>query len=259
VKTRLIGLAIILAFGAVRLPFESRLEREQKALHYHGTKLDLSLRQRVSQMGFVAALSGFRSVVASFMALQAYTAWQRTEWGKLRVLYETICALQPRNIQSWSMAAWHMHTNASVAAREDRDQPREALRLKAEMEYWQLGEDILLRGIQNNPDRAKLFEELGNLRRDSFKARFNDPEKAYWAYEEAAKRPDAMGYVHRFAVYELAKIPGREREAYDRLKQLYERGESEHLPTLLRLLNELQEKLNIPKEQRIYTPASKNP
>ncbi len=251
----MLGIAIILVFGAVRLPFEVRLEKEQRALHYHGAKLDLGMRQRLSQMGFVAALSGFRAVVATVLHIEAYTSWQRVEWGRLKLTYDTICALEPRNMQSWDMAAWHMAYNASVAARENKEQPRLALRLKAEREYFKLGEDFLLRGIENNPDHALLFERLATIYRDKFK----DHEKASRYYEEAARRPDAMQYVHRFAVYELAKVPGREREAYERLKALYEKGEEERLPTLLRSLGELEEKLDVPKARRLYSPPPQKP
>lgn len=254
-KARLLGIAIILVFGVVRLPFEVRLEKEQRALHYHGAKLDLSLRQRLSQMSFVAALSGFRAVVATVLNLEAFTAWQRVEWGRVKLTYDTICALEPRNMQHWDMAAWHMAYNASVAARENKEQPRLALRLKAEREYFKVGEDFLLRGIENNPDRALLFERLATIYRDKFK----EPEKASRYYEEAAKRPDVMPYVHRFAVYELAKVPGREREAYARLKALYLKSEDERLPTLLRLLGEMEEKLNVPKNERLYIPPPQKP
>ena len=48
--------------------------------------------------------------------------------------------------------------NASVAAYENPKQPREALRLKAQREYWKLGEDYLLRGIANNPDEPALYD-----------------------------------------------------------------------------------------------------
>ncbi|MEQ1862199.1 MAG: hypothetical protein ABMA13_19965 [Chthoniobacteraceae bacterium] len=251
-RTRLLCLAIILVFGAIRLPIEMRLEKEQRALHYHGAKFSLSMRQQLSQLGFVAALSGFRAVVASVLELQAYTAWQRVEWGRLKLLYDTVCALQPRNLQAWDMAAWHMAYNASVAAREDDTQPRAALRLKAEREYFKLGENFMLRGIENNPDRAFLFERLATIYRD----KFEDHEKAAHYYDEASKRPDAMHYVHRFAVYELAKVPGREREAYERLKALYLKGKDERLPTLLRLLGEMEQKLNVPPSERLYTPPT---
>jgi len=255
VKAKLLGLALIILFGVVRLPFEVALEKQQRALHYHGAKIDLSMRQRLGQMGFVAALSGFRSAVANVLVLEGHTAWQRVEWGKLKLIYETVCSLEPRNLQSWDMASWHMAYNASVAAKEDKSQPRLALRLQAERDYFKAGEDFLLRGVANNPDRALLFERLATVYRDKLK----EPEKASYYYDEAAKRPDAMMYVHRFAVYELAKVPGREREAYERLKALYLKGEEERLPTLLRLLHELEEKLDVPQNERLSTPPPPKP
>ncbi len=41
------------------------------------------------------------------------------------------------------------------------------------------------------------------------------------------------------------------REAYERLHQLYSAGERERLPTLIKRLKFLEEKLNIPVDQRI--------
>jgi hypothetical protein len=251
VKPRLTGIAILILFGIVRMPIESALHQKQRELHYHGATLNLDVRQQLGQLGFIAALGGFRALVADVLWLQAHSAWQRTEWGRMKVMFDAITALQPRNVMFWDMAAWHMHTNASVAAREDQSQPREALRLKAEMEYWRLGEDYLRRGIQNNPDRAKLYEELGRLRSDRFKARFNDPAIAAWAYGEAAKRPDAMPYVHRFALYELSKVPGQERAAYEGLKALFLKSENERTPTLEKILGEMEEKLSIPADLRL--------
>jgi hypothetical protein len=106
----------------------------------------------------------------------------------------------------WDMASWHMAYNASVAAREDKNQPREALRIKAEREYWKVGEDFLLRGIQNNPDHALLYDRLGMVYRDKFK----DHQKAFEAYEQGWQirtrclMSDASPRMN-------SRIPGRER------------------------------------------------
>ena len=254
-KARLIAFAILIAFGLVRMPIEARLEKKQRDLHYHGARLTLDARQRLGQMGFVAALSGFRALVADVLWIEAHSAWQRTEWGRMKVLFDTVTALQPRNLVFWDMAGWHMAYNASVAALRDESQPREALRLKAQREYWKLGEDFYKRGIQNNPDHAFLFEGLGRLYRE----KFQDHWKAYEMFDAASKRPDAMAYIHRFAAYELAAVPGKEKEAYARLKALYDKGEDEHLPTLLKLLGELEEKLNVPAKDRTYSPSSSPP
>lgn len=249
-KIRLIALLLIVLFGAGRLHFEQRLTEEHRAAFFHQAQLNLDLRQQLGQLGFLAALSGFRSCVADLLWIQAHSAWERTEWGRMKLLFDTVTSLQPRAVMFWDVAAWHMAWNASVAMLLDKSQPREALRVKAQREYFKIGEDFLLRGIQNNPEKPLLYDRLGLLYREKFR----DHEKAAAAYEKCASLRGAPEYAKRFAAYELALVPGREREAYNQLMDLYRRGKSEWLPTLLRRVGELEEKLNVPPEQRIHIP-----
>jgi predicted TPR repeat methyltransferase len=84
------------------------------------------------------------------------------------------------------------------------------------------------------------------------------------AYEKAAALPKAMTYLRRFAAYEIAKAPGREAEAYRKLRALYDEGERQRMPTLVHLLGQLEEKLAVPHAQRAYieqtaSEASKPP
>src|SRR5262249_1160167 len=66
--------------------------------------------------------------------------------------------LQPHVPLFWDMAAWHMAWNASAAAMNDSSQPRLALRVKAQREYFALGKGFLERGIRNNADKPQLYE-----------------------------------------------------------------------------------------------------
>lgn len=250
-KTRLLALLIIAVFGAVRLPLEQALTAEHRRAYFHGAQLDLDLRQQLGQLGFLAALSGFRAVVADGLWIQAHSAWERTEWGRMKLLFDTVTALQPRAMMFWDISAWHMAWNASVAMLEDRNQPREALRRKAAREYIRIGEEMLLAGIRNNPDKAMLYERLGAL----YDQKLRDPCKAAEYYGKAASFPDAFAYVKRLAAFRLSECPGHEREAYERLVEFYKMGKSEQVPTLLRKLGELQEKLSVPPEERIYSPG----
>jgi hypothetical protein len=246
-----IAFVALLIFGAVRWPLESKLAQKASEANFHGAKLDISLFEKIGQMGFVAALSGFRTVIADGIWIHANTVWQdRLDWGQMKVDFDAVTTLQPHWPPFWDGAAWHMSHNAAIAALENRKQPRLALRLKAQREYWQLGEDYLLRGIANNPESALLWTALGNLYRD----RLVDHCKASEAYGKGAAVPNAPVYLHRFAVYELAKCPGHEREAYEKLRDLYKLGPDEHLPTLLKLLGELQEKLNVPAAEKVDIP-----
>jgi hypothetical protein len=246
-KRSALVLAAVLAFGAAKLRWEHGLAAEYRAAGFHKAELSLQVRERVGLMGFVAALSGFRSAVADLIWLKADTAWQNLEWGRMQGLMDASLALQPRSVPHWDLAAWHMAWNANVAALQDPNQPREALRRRAAQAYLRTGEDYLLRGIRYNWDRAALFESLGSLYRD----RMNDPCKAAWAYFEAARRPDARGYVYRAGLISLARCPGHEREAYELLRAHYLESPNNRLPTVLKLLDQLQMNLGVPPEQRI--------
>jgi hypothetical protein len=244
-------LFIVLATGAARFPFERRIAAKHEQLRFRSTELDLSLREQIGQGAFIAALSGFRSLVADIFFIEAHSAWERTEWGRVLLLFRQATTLQPRSILFWDMAAWHMAWNASVAASNDRTQPRQALRVKAQREYFALGKDFLERGVKNNPEQPQLYDSLARLYRDKYR----DHEKASEYYALAAKCAGAPSYEKRFAAYELSYCEGREHDAYRRLHDLYLAGENERLPTLVSRLKFLEDKLSIPAGQRIPDPS----
>ena len=237
-------------FGAAKMPAEQAISAAHRSLHFRTVDFDPGLREQIGQLGFIAGLSGFRALVADVLFVQAHVAWERTEWGRVLLLFRQVTTLQPRSILFWDMAAWHMAWNASAAAMRDSTQPRLALRIKAQREYFQLGKDFLEQGIKNNPERPQLYEALARLYRD----KYNDHQHAAEFFEKAAALPGAPSYAKRFAAYELSHCEGRERVAYDRLFALYASGARERLPTLIRRLKDLEIKLDIPLDQRILDP-----
>lgn len=249
-RTLLISVAV-LAFGAAKLPCERGLSAAQAQLHLSAHRVDIGLREQAGQLGFVAALSGFRSIVADILFIQAHVAWERMDWTRVLMLFRQVTTLQPRSVLFWEMAAWHMAWNAGGAALNNPAQPRLALRIKAQREYLELAKDFLERGIKNNPDRPKLYEAMARLYRDKYKNHAAAAE--YFAL--AAEKPGAPSYAKRFAAYELSYCDGREQEAHDRLLRLYSSGERERLPTLISRLKFLEDRLNIPVDQRIPEPA----
>ena len=130
---------LVVFFGAVKLPAELALSATHRRLHFRAVEFDPGLREQIGQLGFVAALSGFRALVADVLFVQAHMAWERTEWGRVLLHFRQVTTLQPRALLFWDMAAWHMAWNASAAALRDPGQPRLALRIKAQREYIQLG------------------------------------------------------------------------------------------------------------------------
>ena len=243
----LLVLVTLIVIGAIKLPVERDLAVIHRQEHFRGVEFNLDLREKLGQLGFIAALSGFRAIVADGLFIQAHVAWERTEWSRVLLLFRHVTTLQPRSILFWDMAAWHMAWNASVAAMNDRAQPRLALRVKAQREYFALGKDFLERGIKNNPDHPQLYETLARL----YKEKYKDHERASEFFAKSAALPGAPRYEKRFSAYELSYCEGREREAYERLRQIYDEGEKERPPTLITRLKFLENKLEIPQDQRI--------
>jgi tetratricopeptide (TPR) repeat protein len=246
----LFAVAMLLVFGVLKLPAEHAMSIQHRQTS--ATQIvNLDLGEKLGQLSFVAALSGFRAVVADFLFIQAHVAWERTEWARVLFLFRQVTTLQPHVPLFWDMAAWHMAWNASAAAMNDPSQPRLAARMKTQREYFAIGKDFLERGIKNNPDKPELYEALARLYHD----KYNDHERASEFYAKAAELPGAHSYDRRFAAYELSYCEGREREAYENLRALYNQGEKERLPTLIKRLKFLEEKLAIPAEQRIPETA----
>ena len=59
-------------------------------------------------MGFLAALSGFRALVADGLWIHAHAVWERTDWAAMKFDFDAVTTLQPGCVLFWDMAAWHM-------------------------------------------------------------------------------------------------------------------------------------------------------
>ena len=245
--------AIILATGAIALPLQTHLASLRKDAGFRAPSLNLSLREQVGQLSFLAALSGFRSFVAAWDWIQAHIAWQDLEWGRMAGLINTVTTLQPHSELYWDNGSWHLAWNAAVNARNNENaEPSEVLRIRNERQYVELGRSLLEKGILNNPDSQLLYQRLGLL----LSQRAGDHCASADAYAKSAALPGSPPYVKRLAAYELAQCPEREREAYDALREIYDLGTDERRPTLLKRLQELEEKLGIPPAERIESPPN---
>ena len=83
-------------FGAAKLPAERAMSAAHRNLHFRAVVFGLGLREQIGQTGFIAALSGLRSLVADALFIQAHVAWERTEWGRVLLLFRQVTTLQPR-------------------------------------------------------------------------------------------------------------------------------------------------------------------
>ena len=250
---RALAIALIAAFGIARAPLESALSREMFARGLQQRNLDLSMRDQLGQQAFVAALGGFRSLVASILHLQAYSAWEEVDWGRLQRFYEIITRLQPRSIFYWDDAAWHLAYNATANVLNNPDF-EESTRSKLWQGYLGRGRGFLEDGIVRIPESYRLHAELGRLYADRLK--YNDPCKAAEAYRGAIDKPGVPAYIVRNFGYNLARCPGNEKEALAFLMECHARGPKWRKPTLITLIKKLEEELNVPQEERISTPPN---
>ncbi len=241
----LLGMVLICGFGALRIPLESALDDEWRQRNLLPVRLDSGVRERLGQMSFVAALGGFRSLVASYLSLEAYTAWEDVDWAKLESTYDLITVLQPQVAAYWEEYGWHMAYNARGYYLYD-SKTRVALRHHLAASYLEKGKAVLREGIRHNPEDYLLYVRLGEVLR----SKEGDHCSAADLLQVAALLDTAPDYLRRFAAYELSQCPGREREAYEALLKLYREGADHHKPTLLARLSAMETRLGIAPEKR---------
>lgn len=133
---------------------------------------------------------------------------------------------------------------------QDESQPL-TNRVRRQREYFDLGKNFLERGIRFNPDKPQLYEAMARL----YQQKYEDHLRASEYFAEAAQLSGAMSYDRRFSAYELSYCEGHEREAYEKLRALYDEAERERLPTLIKRLKYLEQKIDIPQDQRIPDSA----
>ena len=232
----MIAIAVLLAAGWVRMPFEQRLTEGFRREGLLSEPLEIGLRERIGQNSSVVALAGLRSLVATFAHLRATESFSKQEWGKVGDSMETAVQLAPRDIFYWDMGSWHMAYNASSSALSDGDVS--PLLAKAESKRWVVkGREFLERGIRNNPDDWRLYATLGRLLSDA--NRMPDPAAAEEAYAKAIVLGNAPPSLERRRLYAEAsagKDPARTLENVRRI--LMEPGS--RTPTMLSILYSLE-------------------
>ncbi|HEY2103397.1 MAG TPA: hypothetical protein VGH08_09105 [Chthoniobacterales bacterium] len=243
-KTFALLLLILAAVAPLKLKMETDIGANRDSTTHIRHAIDL--RERVGQTAFIAILGGFRSVVADFLFIDGHFAWERVDWPHLLMRLRQVTMLQPQMTMFWDVAAWHMAWNAGTAALNDSSQPPLA-RKRLQHEYVEIGRDFLERGVANNPQNPQLYEALARLYRD----KLHDHARASENFLKASRLPGCAAYDERFSAYELSYCEGHEREAYDRLRTLFQRGGKERLPTLIVRLRAMEEQLHIPPEERI--------
>ena len=246
VRKTLAVLAMLLAFGLAKAPFEDGLTRRLVADKLLPEIQGTNLGGLIGQSAFLAVLGGLRPLVAIYTTLHAFDAWSYREWDTVERDYRIIVTLLPEDIDSWKTGGWHMAYNAAASYYLNEMLP-DAVRQRMTREWVLKGVAFLEAGIKQHPESSELHKQLADIYREKLK----DYCLAAKHYKASMEGDQPRSYMRRFYGYYLAWCPGHEREAYDFLISLYAEGTQQRLPTLIKRIKELEEKLAIPMPQRI--------
>jgi hypothetical protein len=245
-------ICVLLGFGAAKLRFENRLSQDMVEQRLIQPPLKEGTNLRLGQTGAAVALGGLRSLVASIWNLRAFLHFENLDWLKLEQSYEVITTLQPQTTHYWDTGAWHLHTNASVYYKENKELSpirRSAMQQK----YISKGSAFLTEGVRQNPDNWRLHLALARLWNDRHK--LPDPPRALGHYEDAlacGSLPDyKRSQLRRFAFYVMTRVQGREQDAHALGLALFNESPGNHTPNLVSCLFALQNALDIPEADRL--------
>lgn len=240
------GLAL---FGLAREPVESKLSERLVVSNLLLPPPARDAMQQMSQSALMGTLGGLRTLVSSYLVLEAFGHFSNKEWEDLRRSYAIITSLEPRDENHWRDVVWHLGINATANMELDERIP-EFERNRRFKEYALLAVDLAEQGIEQNPDSVVIRQQLGEVYREKLK----DYCATARVYKELVDLPGAPQYSDRFIGYFLAKCPGHEQEAYDHLRRLYYETRFNHTPSLIINIKDLEKKLDVLPALRIPDP-----
>ena len=215
--------AFLLVFGLARVPLERSLESDLRASGFRaGMALpDEATREQLGQAGVLAMLGGFRSFLATAFELRAVTSWYDADYKSVEVFYNLTTQLQPREAGYWEMAAWMMESNAAFhyetpVAGETRLERRR--RLEQIPVARERGKKFFADGLQFNPDDFALnraFAIYHDRREQNYCESAN--------YHLRAASIESRFSETRQAAYTMALCSGKEVEAYQLLRDIYQK------------------------------------
>ena len=241
----------LLLLGAIKIPLENHLRDRLSEARFRESEIDFALRDDLGANLMAVALGGSRSLVATIVDFQAFDHWQRSDYDRVDLSYRWIHKLQPDSFYYWDWAAWQAAYNAAshVDGRHTEAPSERPDGWEEDYDRWvERGIEILEEATKRLPDDYRLYGALAMIHQR--RVRNPDPCEAARYYKRAMECPDSKDYYRRFYLYQLARCPGSEREAYVGLREIYDKEGLRYL-TIVNRLRELEDLLDIPDSDRI--------
>lgn len=246
---RYCGALLLLATAGWALqPLRLHLQARENAANLHLPAPDFEHTDALSQQLALFSLGGLRTFAAEMLCVDATNAWLQQDWPRARSRWKQITTLCPQRANYWIRAARDMSKNAVAWVNQDTHLDIHAKAVLSK-DYLDAAEAFLLEGIANNPQNALLWLELGAFDEDL--ARRTNFTRAVQDYRRAVELGASPMYK-RWEFYNLCRIRGREKEAWELGRKLYDE-ERHRSPSLRCLLFVLQHKLDVPPARRLST------
>lgn len=190
-------------------------------------------------------LGGYRSILATLLYVESQVFFERRDWAKVETAFRLVTRLQPGFERYWELAGWHLAYNAASSYRFDESR-RLAVRELLFREWVERGVAMLEDGLRYLPESWRLHADLAEIHR----SRLEDPRAAVRHYRLALEN-GARPMYERMMAYEMTLLGDRDswEEAYEILMRHYLAGLK--FPSVIRDLQILEERLDIPEERRI--------
>lgn len=241
------ALGLLAAAGWCMQPWLSRMREQEKQAGLILPAPELDTADALSQQVAVFALGGLRTFAAEMLSLDATHAWLQQDWARSRARWEQITRLCPRRVNYWVRAANDMAKNA-VAWVNGRKGISEHERALLRKDYLDAAEGFLQAGLANNPDSVLLWLQMAAFDEDL--TRRTNFSRAVEDYRRALELGASPMY-QRWVFYNLCRIRGREREAWELGRRLYAEDVNHRSPSLRCLLVALENKLELPQAERL--------
>lgn len=225
--------------GFFRMPIEQKFTEDLRERRIVQPRIDTSAWGHLSQSSLAGVFGGLRTVMASMMTLKGQGNFENNEWYDLKKDYEVITTLDPYNEFYWNHGGWHIGYNAASWARSNREFSPARQRIM-EMDFIEAGDEFYRKGLKYLPDSKTLWFEIGALWSNQFKR--PDYERAAEAFKMARESPNPV-HQRRY-LFTLARIPGREVEAYEEA---------------IRLISESRRHLRVPTFRCLLVVLATNP
>ncbi len=230
---------VILLTGYLRMPYEQKFTEDLRERRIVQPRIATSTWGDMGQTSLAGVFGGLRTVMASMMTLKGQGNFENNEWYDLKKDYEVITTLDPYNEFYWNHGGWHIGYNAASWARSNREFSPARQRIM-EMDFIEAADDFYRKGLKYLPDSKTLWFEIGAMWSNQFKR--PDYERAAEAFKMAKESPNPV-HQRRY-LFTLARIPGREVEAYEEA---------------IRLISEDRRHLGVPTFRCLLVVLASNP